>query len=779
MSKAERAKEWIKTEVAGFAILAASLIGLAQLGWIGRSLAHLAMWAAGGWYAVVPLFFLWVGLVVIVKGRAPMWSTRMFGVFLFLAVILTWEQLNLYTSLVRAHPVTPPDLWQVTVHRIEQLYKASTGVTEGGHPVAPPDRVGGGLVGYALFSASHFLFDTLGTEIVLLAAAVVSVVLVTGRSTAPLWNKLREWAAAGRRGVSGSLQALVRAWKAAGRREVRTTRRGKAPAPEGEDVPIRDYAEAGGWTGEPAGITLSAWSRTGTEAEDSVTVVTDDAHHRITVRLQARETAPERASNPSGAPGPEGTPPIPYRIPPLDLLHSSGGGRTGADLRDVAANAKKLEQTLESFGVQAKVVQAYRGPAVTRYEVQPAVGVKVSRIVSLADDLALALAAPDIRMEAPIPGKSAIGIEVPNREIAVIPLREVLETPEFQQAPGPLALALGRDISGAPVVADLSRMPHLLIAGATGSGKSVCINSIIVSLLYRASPDLVRMVMIDPKMVELGVYGGLPHLMAPVVTDMRKAAMTLKKVVQEMETRYEWFAREGVRDIERYNDLAERTGRDRLPYIVVIVDELSDLMMVAPGDVEDAICRLAQMARAAGIHLIVATQRPSVDVITGLIKANIPSRIAFAVSSQADSRTILDMGGAEKLLGRGDMLFMPVGAPKPLRVQGAFVSEAEVERVVAAIKSQQTARYREDWDLPEEAEEGDRELDPLFGEAVALVVESGQASVSLLQRRLRIGYTRAARLIDQMEQQGVVGPFEGSKPREVLWTPAHLERFRR
>lgn len=461
-----------------------------------------------------------------------------------------------------------------------------------------------------------------------------------------------------------------------------------------------------------------------------------------------------------------------YQLPPLSLFSLPTNQVSGFSSTSAQENAAKLQATLQSFGVQATVVEISRGPTVTRYELQPAAGVKVSRIVGLTDDIALALAARDIRMEAPVPGKSVIGIEVPNDEVAVVSLREVLQSPEFQQTSAKLALALGRDISGAPIVGDLQRMPHLLVAGATGSGKSVCINGIIASLLMRFKPHEAKLLMIDPKMVELSGYNGIPHLLAPVVTDPRKAAFALKKIVQEMENRYQLMAERGARDIERYNQLLREEGLEPLPFIVVIVDELADLMMVAPGDVEDAICRIAQMARAAGIHLIVATQRPSVDVITGLIKANIPSRIAFAVSSMADSRTILDSGGAEKLLGRGDMLFLPVGAAKATRVQGAYVSEEEIERLVNYVKEQQQAVYTVDLHsgAEDEANEGDAgpELDSLFMDAVDLVVEMGQASVSMLQRRFRIGYSRAARIVDQMELSGIVGPFEGSKPREVL-----------
>ncbi len=462
-----------------------------------------------------------------------------------------------------------------------------------------------------------------------------------------------------------------------------------------------------------------------------------------------------------------------YQLPPLSLFSRPAPSKAGFDSKGIQENARKLELTLESFGVQAKVLEISRGPTVTRYEVQPAVGVKVSKIVNLADDIALALAARDIRIEAPVPGKPVVGIEVPNSEVAIVTLREVLESPSFEHDESKLAIGLGRDISGAPIVGNLQKMPHLLVAGATGSGKSVCVNGIIASLLVKAKPHEVKILMIDPKMVELTQYNGIPHLLAPVVTDPRKAALALKKVVQEMEHRYKAMADRGARDIERYNQLLRSEGLDALPYIVVIVDELADLMMVAPGEVEDAICRIAQMARAAGIHLIVATQRPSVDVITGLIKANIPSRIAFAVSSMADSRTILDSGGAEKLLGRGDMLYLPVGANKPVRIQGVYVSEPEIENLVDYVKSQQNAVYTVDLNHVEEQveEKAADDLDDLFTDAVDLVVEAGQASVSMLQRRFRIGYSRAARIVDQMELKGLVGPFEGSKPREVLINP--------
>lgn len=461
-----------------------------------------------------------------------------------------------------------------------------------------------------------------------------------------------------------------------------------------------------------------------------------------------------------------------YSLPPASILTKPVKIKGGQEEKNINENVRKLEKTLESFGVRGKVSKVVRGPTITRYEIHPPPGIKVSKIVSLADDIALSMAAPDVRIEAPIPGKPAVGIEVPNKEISGVFLRELVESKEFSRMPSKLALALGKDVAGMPVVADLAKMPHLLIAGATGSGKSVCLNTIISSVLFKALPNEVKFLIIDPKMVELTTYNGIPHLVSPVVIDPKKAATSLRWAVKEMEYRYELFAGAGVRDIYRYNRLVKEkgTGELPLPLIMIIIDELADLMMIAPADVEDTVSRLAQMSRAAGMHLVIATQRPSVDVITGLIKANIPSRISFAVSSQIDSRTILDMGGAEKLLGKGDMLFYPVGAAKPVRMQGAFLSDRDVENLVSFLKRQGVPEYEErflncDSSGPEEVVE-----DELFTRAVQLVTESGQASISMLQRRLHIGYARAARLIDVMERKGIVGGYEGSKPRMVLIT---------
>lgn len=471
-------------------------------------------------------------------------------------------------------------------------------------------------------------------------------------------------------------------------------------------------------------------------------------------------------------------PKVEYNFPPVDLLEQIQDDALNVKaLRNSALeDAKKLEDTLKSFGVEARVINISRGPAVTRYELQPSPGVKVSKIVNLSDDIALNLAAAGVRIEAPIPGKAAVGIEVPNKEMSPVFLREILESKEFKNHPSKLSFSVGKDISGETVVADVAKMPHLLIAGATGSGKSVCINTLIMSILFKASPDEVKLLMVDPKVVELGIYNGIPHLLIPVVTEPKKAAGALNWAVQEMVNRYKLFAEKGVRDLKGYNAMLASNGEGgALPQVVIIVDELADLMMVAPNDVEDAICRLAQMARAAGMHLVIATQRPSVDVITGVIKANIPSRISFAVSSQVDSRTILDMSGAEKLLGRGDMLFYPVGEPKPIRVKGAFVSDTEVEHVVEYIKTQGYSEYDENIiekinneDTTTDANSGDN--DELLNQAIDMVVEAGQASVSLVQRKFKVGYSRAARIIDQMEARNIVGRFEGSKPRQVLIT---------
>ena len=499
------------------------------------------------------------------------------------------------------------------------------------------------------------------------------------------------------------------------------------------------------------------------------------AMEKPAVSEQAAATAPAEETEPVDR--------YEYQYPPIELFEKTQEESDPGAQEELKANAQKLVDTLESFGVRTRVLDISRGPSVTRYELQPMAGVKISRITSLADDIALNLAVADVRMEAPIPGKPAVGIEVPNHKKTAVSIRSIFESQSFLRMTSPLGIALGKDIAGVAQVTDLCKMPHLLIAGSTGSGKSVCVNSIIMSLLFRSSPEDVKLLLIDPKVVELAEYNGIPHLLMPVVTEPRKAAGALGSAVQEMERRYRLFAENNVRDIKSFNKLAaEQPELEKMPYIAIIIDELADLMMVVGKDVEDSICRIAQKARAAGMHLIVATQRPSVDVITGLIKANIPSRIAFAVSSQVDSRTILDGAGAEKLLGQGDMLFMPVGAPKPTRIQGTFVRDEEISRVLDFIKSSATVQYDEamieamEKHAIQDGKKGgggadaeeDAGSDPMFKQAVDVVIDAGQASTSLLQRRCKLGYARAARIMDEMEQKSIIGPYEGAKPRAVL-----------
>ena len=547
-----------------------------------------------------------------------------------------------------------------------------------------------------------------------------------------------------------------------------------------------------------AAVSAQPQQPTGTESSFVVPQRGEAAHLQVSTSVGNSASAPI-SSPPSAAKADPNTmnlaamqaePVEPYCYPSLNLFNATHPDDEAGAAREMKKNADILVNTLDSFGVKTTMLDICRGPSVTRYELQPQAGIKVSRITSLADDIALNLATAGVRIEAPIPGKPAVGIEVPNKIRSTVNIRAVFESQNYINMRSPLTMALGKDIAGAAQVADLCKMPHLLIAGSTGSGKSVCVNSIIISFLFRSSPEDVKLILIDPKVVELAEYNGIPHLLMPVVTEPRKAAGALGASVAEMERRYKLFAENNVREIKAYNKLAAQTGLEHLPYIAIVIDELADLMMVAGKEVEDYICRIAQKARAAGIHLIVATQRPSVDVITGLIKANIPSRIAFAVSSQIDSRTILDASGAEKLLGNGDMLFLPVGASKPVRVQGTFVTDEEIGAVLSFIKSTSSTQYDEEMIAEMErravAEKGSKRgsdddgdtggaLDPMFEQAVECVIDAGQASTSLLQRRCKLGYARAARIMDQMEQEKIIGPYEGAKPRTVLVSKAQWE----
>ena len=640
---------------------------------------------------------------------------------------------------------------------------------------------GGGAMGAALARITTGLVGRIGTGIVFSATGLLALVVLSNipvsTATAFLFAMLWYMAISAGRLIAAGYKALVLKVLEQPARE-----------PVENDLSLKEQADTAAVLEDRPSISFA-------ENEDGLSQ--DDGP--VIPLPRRREPRPRRLDDWRKPEQPQQDRPghLPL-LPPLSILNVPiTRKKSKAESYDVADMSKTLEATLASFGVSAKVVSVSQGPTVTRFEVQPSSGVKVSRIASLADDIALAFAAPGIRIEAPIPGKAAVGVEIPNRDKGFVYFRDVLETEAYQKTEGRLIVALGKDIAGNAIVADLTDILHLLVAGSTGSGKSVCLNTIIASLLFRATPDDVRLLMIDPKRVELSVYNGIPHLIAPVVTEPKKAAGYLKWVCEEMENRYRIFQMAGARNISQYNEMLDKGMLEqivdgdseeaivsgqipfsprRLPYIVVILDELADLMMVAKNDVEDAICRLAFMARAAGIHLIIATQRPSVDIVTGIIKANIPSRIAFAVSSQIDSRVILDSAGAERLLGKGDMLFHPIGLPKPVRVQGAYISDSEVLALVEFLKNQGEPVYVA---KPVESKESDSATadvtDELFEDAARLIVESGEASISKVQRRFRVGYARAARLIDTMELMGIIGPHNASKARNILMTPVQLE----
>lgn len=714
-------------EILGIFLLALSVFAIVTLytqspGWIGRHIRPVLQGLFGDAALLFALSLLYLSLNVFRGTLWPVPVRKILGFVLLLGCVVTAYHLAYYRGN-SPYPSLP-----------EELARGWRGE-------------GAGITGAALMVVVLNSFGLPGAYIILAALFLVGIILyfhISLTATAKWMVGTARRAVHGivRRGVDRfhAQKVRVQNWheqKKLSRLEARQAREERVPPPPSEEIT------------EPVA----------------------QPHPVAPVRERAPKQA-KKASKPAPAAEQLELPVVAdgdYSPPPPYILKKPARARRTA----TGSQASLLEETLASFGVSAKVVNAAQGPVVTRYELQPGPGIKVSRITALADDLALALAAADVRIEAPVPGKAVIGIEVPNKDVEMVYLREVIEDPAFSEHPSKVALALGKDIYGQPVIADLTKWLHLLVAGATGSGKSVCLNCMIASLLFRATPEEVKILMIDPKRVELAVYDGIPHLIAPVVTDPRKAAAALRWAVMEMERRYELFAELGVRNIEMYGHLpppqSEEEEREHLPYIVVIIDELADLMMVAAAEVEDAICRLAQMARAAGIYLIVATQRPSVDVITGLIKANVPSRIAFAVSSQVDSRTILDMGGAERLIGRGDMLYYPLGAAKPTRAQGAWISDDEIEALVNFWKRQGDPIYNEEIGQEQASSPGEfDDDDELLEDAIRLVVENGQASISMLQRRFRIGYSRAARLIDMMELRGIVGPYQGSKPREVL-----------
>ncbi|HEY4601613.1 MAG TPA: DNA translocase FtsK [Cerasibacillus sp.] len=733
--KRKKLKQKVKFELLGLLFIFLAIFGSGASaisdGIIPGGLDYIFRFFLGIWYFVASVFLLITGVILLVKRKYPDFThKKMIGFYILFAGILllthiyTLEQVDVLgqdISIIKAS-------WNLYITYVN------------GHGSSL--QVGGGMVGALISAFCYYLFSSIGTKIVALFAMVVGLIFLTELSVGDVTKKIYQQCL---RLIGFFKNKWVTYQAQKTDHTIENVESDDLVQNEFEDEPvIRDFTD--GFT----------------QQEEEQVELLQEIQETEQIDMKREEDPSFSITEKENHD---------YILPSFALLKEPIHQSQQREKGNIQKTVKKLERTFHSFGVQAKVTKVHVGPAVTKYEVYPGTGVKVSRIVSLHDDLALALAAKDLRIEAPIPGKSAVGIEVPNQEIAMVSLREVLEDIPDKRS-SKLLIGLGRDISGEAVVAELNKMPHLLIAGATGSGKSVCINGVITSILMRAKPHEVKMMMIDPKKVELSIYNGVPHLIAPVVTDPKKASRALKKVIDEMERRYELFSETETRNIEGYNAYVrkQKMGKDDavLPYIVVIVDELADLMMVASTDVEASITRLAQMARAAGIHLIIATQRPSVDVITGLIKANIPSRIAFSVSSATDSRTILDSGGAEKLLGRGDMLFMPVGASKPVRVQGAFLSDDEVKRVVDHCIEQQKANYQEEM-IPEDHDEELTEVDDeLYDDAVQLVCDMQSASISMLQRRFRIGYNRAARLIDAMEERGVVGPYEGSKPRTVL-----------
>ncbi|MRG85340.1 DNA translocase FtsK [Salinibacillus xinjiangensis] len=757
-------KQGLKFELLGLlfislAIFSSGITAIAG-GFIPRGLENLFRLFFGFWFSIPSIFLFGLGISLMIKREWPNFlHTKLIGFYIIFSSLLLFTHVQIYEPIMTT--ALDPSILKTTWSHFRGFIAGDLEAT----------YLGGGLLGASLYAFSFYLFSPTGAKILSFFGLIIGILFLTqislGDIISTIYEKLKgkimeyrlrlqqKWAE--HKANKAEKKAALEA-DADNEMEVEI---GQASQPEtnsdNEEPIIQDFTDALYHTHEFDETPLSKEEHKGQE-EENQEKVSEDNHPTSDIDEALPLTELEN---------------VEYILPSPDLLAEPIQNSQQQEKSQIQATVRKLERTFESFGVKAKVSKVHVGPSVTKYEVHPNAGVKVSKIVNLHDDLALALAAKDLRIEAPIPGKSAIGIEVPNHETAMVSLREVLDSyPKNNHQK--LLFGLGRNISGEAITAELNKMPHLLIAGATGSGKSVCVNGIITSILMRAKPHEVKMMMIDPKKVELNVYNGIPHLLSPVVTDPKKAARALKKVVAEMERRYDLFSDTGTRNIEGYNEYIKRMNslndeeQPLLPYVVVLIDELADLMMVASNEVEDAITRLAQMARAAGIHLIIATQRPSVDVITGVIKANIPSRIAFSVSSQTDSRTILDSGGAEKLLGRGDMLFMPVGASKPTRIQGAFLSDEEVERIVDHCVEQQKAQYQEEM-IPEDESEVVQEVDDeLYDDAVQLILSAQSASVSMLQRRFRIGYTRAARLIDAMEDRGVVGPYEGSKPRKVL-----------
>ncbi|KRK40089.1 FtsK/SpoIIIE family DNA translocase [Loigolactobacillus bifermentans] len=746
----------------GFFFGLISVLAFFKWGFIGNLFANCFRFAGGDTYHFLAILLGIYGVYLLLRGRGPQVPREWWlgGGIAYISLLLLLNAILFRRLALHNHFVTV--IWHFL---LADFQKGSV-----------TTNLGGGMIGAALYQVSYFLISPVGTYLLSGLGILIGLTIFLGVPLTKWLDVLRYFGRGGRWLVQkvghlihlGGTQLQQQGQQVGSKvgaqlRERRAAQAAESEAPAPVAKPVSEAPVP------PA----PAQPQPKSAAEPTINVAQPQ-------QQQAQVSAAELTQSPAASPAAE-TPLMTdttvdedYVLPQSDLLQEIPPTDQSAEYQLIKQNSVKLKQTFDSFGIDVDVKNVNLGPAVTKYEIKPAIGVKVSKIVSLTDDLALALAAKDVRIEAPIPGKSLIGIEVPNQQISTVSFRDIIEA----QPPHPgklLDVPVGRDISGKVIMVDLTKMPHLLIAGSTGSGKSVMINDIITGILMTAKPHEVKLMMIDPKKVELSVYNGVPHLMIPVVTDAKKAAQALHKVVAEMERRYELFAQFGKRNITEYNQGLQQANQTAdqpqptMPYIVAIVDELADLMMVASNEVEDAIVRLAQMGRAAGIHMILATQRPSVDVITGLIKANVPSRMAFAVSSGVDSRTIIDSTGAEKLLGRGDMLYLPIDQNKPTRVQGAFIAAKDVEAVVNFIKQQQTAEYDERM-IPDDNEASDdleQPDDELFPDAVQLVAKMQTASVSMLQRRFRIGYNRAARMIDEMEQRGIVGPSEGSKPRKV------------
>lgn len=750
--------------LSGLAIILLTLTGLFKLGVLGAGVQDIFKVLVGQSYPLLMAIVILYSLGLTIYAQWPRFRKRwVWGMLIFYLGLLLMLHARMFDQLGRHS-----DFWN-------QTWSSVTAAVLNDDSSMP---IGGGMLGAALYSGSGYLLGSTGTKAAAVLLMIIGVVVFFNLPV----QKLRLAIAQMLKRLKERFHQLNadRQARQAERRQRQPEEPMAVPSDE-KDLPT-PHAER---KREQQSRELPEFE-IGQSAADKIAAPDQQSREpRITVASENERPASLNAKDQTDVElslnRVEAKEDQDYQFPPLDLLTKVKPTDQSADLDSIKSNTQKLQDTLKSFGVDATVENVNLGPSVTKYELRPAVGVKVSRITNLADDLALALAAKDIRIEAPIPGKSLIGIEVPNQQIATVGFRDMIEAAPHDDRP--LDVPLGRTVTGQVMTADLTKMPHLLIAGATGSGKSVAINVIITSILLKAKPSQVKMLMIDPKKVELSVYNGIPHLLSPVVSEPKKAARALGKVVGEMERRYELFAALGVRNLDGYNRMVEKESQNHtdpneqqptMPLILVIVDELADLMMTVSKDVEDAIVRIAQMGRAAGIHMILATQRPSVDVITGLIKANVPSRIAFAVSSGVDSRTIIDTNGAEKLLGRGDMLFEPIDQNKPIRIQGAFISDHDVEAVVDFIKNERPAEYDDQMmvsDAEMQQEEQKEDEDELFGEALQFVAQEQKASTSLIQRRFRIGYNRAARIIDDMEQRGYIGPANGSKPREVYKKP--------